>query len=137
MTFYEYKTLSSQRGWKFNKVVPDDILNIEYIHPLKQTFVAEIIKAAMKDCGVKSIRIFGSAITDKCDFSSDLDICIDWNFDCYDKEGVLVKETVGFLSTISKITKGGCDVVHLQYLEGTIVEEAAKGGVLVYVSDVE
>lgn len=137
MTFYEYKLLSSQRGWKFNKVVNDDILNIEYIHPLKQSLVVNIVKAAGRDSGVKSVRIFGSSITDNCDFSSDLDICVDWKFDCYDNEGVLVGETVDFLSAVSKITEGCCDVVHLQYLKGTDVEEAAKGGVIVYVSDVK
>ena len=136
MTFYEYSLLSRKRGWKFNKVVDEDILNIAYVHPLKQSLVVDIVKTAQKDSGVKSIRIFGSSITDNCDFSSDLDICVDWNFDCYDKEGVLVKETVDFLKQVAIITNGNCDIVHLQYLNGTVIEEAAKKGVLVYVSDV-
>ncbi len=137
MTFYEYKTRSSLPGWKFKKVVQEDILNIVYIHPLKQRLVADIVKAAYNDVGVKSIRVFGSAITNRCDPESDLDLCIEWNFDCYDENGVLVPETVCFMRQISLLSNGNCDVVHYQYLGGTVVEEAAKGGVLVYVSDVE
>ena len=135
MTFYEYKVNSAKRTWKFTKVIPDNIMNIEYIHPLKQTMIASIVKKAMNDKGVKSIRVFGSAITSECDFGSDLDICIDWNFDCYDSEGVMVPETVSFMHEVSMITKGKCDVVHLQYLEGTVVEKDAKEGVVVYVYD--
>lgn len=137
MEFYEYKKLSELRTWRFNKVVTEDILNIQYIHPLKQRVVAEIVQCACKDDGVKTIRVFGSSITSKCDFDSDLDICIEWKFDCYDAEGVLVPETLQFMQSISLITQGKCDVVHFQYLEGTVVEDAAKKGVIVYVSDVE
>ncbi len=135
MTFYEYKTESSKRTWKFNKVADTDVENIEYIHPLKQKLVSEIVEAARLDKGVKSLRVFGSAITNQCDFESDLDICIDWNFDCYDAEGVLVPEAASFLNIISVLTKGNCDVVHFKYLEGTVVEHDAKKGVIVYVYD--
>lgn len=137
MTFYDYKTDSAKRTWKFNKIISDDIMNIEYIHPLKQKVVSNIVKKAQTDSGVKSIRIFGSAITNQCDFNSDLDICIDWNFNCYDSDGVLVAATVSFMHEISMLTKGQCDVVHLQYLAGTVVEQDAREGVIVYVYDGE
>ena len=137
MTFYEYKVRSSQRGWKFNRIVQDDIMNIVYIHPLKQRLIVEIVRKAQCDPGVKSIRVFGSSITNRCDFQSDLDLCIDWNFDCYDSDGVLVPETVEFLHDISMLTKGNCDVVHYQYLKGTLIEQDAKEGVLVYVQNGE
>lgn len=135
MTFYDYKVNSSKRTWKFNKIVTADVMNIEYIHPLKQKIIVEIVEKAQKDSGVKSIQVFGSAITNACDFESDLDLCIDWNFDCYDTEGILVPDTVSFMHQISMITKGKCDVVHLQYLEGTVVEQDAREGVVVYVYD--
>ncbi|MBQ4058062.1 MAG: hypothetical protein IJD40_03925 [Lachnospiraceae bacterium] len=135
MTFYDYKVNSTKRTWKFNKIVSDNVMNIEYIHPLKQKIIVDIVKSAKENIGIKSIRVFGSAITSECDFESDLDLCIDWNFDCYDDEGVLVPETVSFMHNISMITKGKCDVVHLQYLAGTIVEQDAREGVVVYVYD--
>ena len=135
MTFYDYKVSSSKRTWKFNKVISENVMNIEYIHPLKQALIVRIVEMAKKDTVVKSIRVFGSAITNRCDFQSDLDICIEWGYDCYDDEGVLVPETVNFMHAVSMITKGQCDVVHLQYLKGTVVEEAAREGVVVYVSN--
>jgi predicted nucleotidyltransferase len=137
MDFYEYKVRSSQPGWKFQRVVDEDVLNIEFIHPLKQQLVADIVKAAKLDSGVKTIRVFGSAITNRCDFQSDLDLCVEWKFDCYDADGILIPKTINFMRNISMLSKGQCDVVHYQYLKGTVVEEAAKKGVIVYVSDAE
>lgn len=87
--------------------------------------------------GVSSIRVFGSSITNRCDPDSDLDLCIEWNFDCYDKEGILVPQTVDFMKAVSVLSKGNCDVVHYQYLDGTVVADDARGGVVVYVHDAE
>ena len=137
MTFYEYKVRSEERTWRFNRVVADNIQNIEYIHPLKQKIIVDIVKEAKKDKSVRSIRVFGSSITNRCDLNSDLDLCIEWNLDCYDSEGVLVPETVSFMRAVAIITKGNYDMVHLQYLTGTVVENDAKQGVIVYVYDGE
>ena len=118
-------------------MIEDSYENVSYIHPLKQKIVSEIVKKAKEDKYVRSLRIFGSSVSNRCDFQSDLDLCIDWKIDCYDKDGVLVPETVAFLSEVSRLTEGHCDVVHLGYLNGTVVKEDAEKGVIVYVSDAE
>ena len=52
--------------------------------------------------------------------------------DCYDSDGVLKPFTGNMRKTISLVTKGNADVVNLGYLDGTVVEEAVKEGVVVY-----
>lgn len=134
MTFYEYKTLSGQKGWKFNVVSDRHFKNIQYIHPLKQKIIADIVEKAKNCPEIKRLIVFGSSITNKCDFQSDLDICIDWNIDCVDSDGVFVPETFDFMNFVSMITKGHADMVHYQYLEGTLIKDAVEEGVEVYVS---
>lgn len=129
----EYLQARKSPDWKFNSVVEDDsFLSVNRIHPLKQKQVKSIVDVAKKDSHVKTIRIFGSSIRYDCDITSDLDICIDWNEDCYDQDGVLKSFTLNLRKAISRITGGNADVVNGAYLKGTVVEEAARNGVLVY-----
>lgn len=132
MTFAEYKEKSDKPGWKFNLVVNSDIPNLRYIYPLKQKQVMDIVEAAKSDSYVEAITIFGSSITGRCTEQSDLDICIRWNIDCVDVDGVFVQETKPFMKAVRKITNYNCDIVHEQYLQDTLIEEAVKNGIVVY-----
>lgn len=133
MTTEEYLTARKSKNWKFNSIVEDTAFrHVNKIHPIKQRVVKEIVDAARSDQEVERIIIFGSSIRYDCDITSDLDICIDWKQDCYDAEGILKPFTGNMRRAISKATKGRADVVNYDYLDGTVVEDAVKEGVVVY-----
>ena len=133
MTTEEYLKARKSKNWKFNTVVDKtSFSHVNRIHPIKQRMVKGIVDAAREDKAVRKIIIFGSSIRYDCDITSDLDICLDWVEDCYDSDGVLKPFTGNMRKTISLVTKGKADVVNLGYLDGTVVEEAVKEGVVVY-----
>jgi len=133
MTTEEYLQARKAKDWKFNKVVEDDsFLNVNRIHPIKQSIVRDIVTAAKTDVAVKRLIIFGSSIRYDCDITSDLDICIDWYSDCYDNDGVLLPFTKNMRKVISNETKGRADVLNYGYLDNTLVKGAVEEGVVVY-----
>lgn len=133
MTTEEYLEARKSKDWKFNKVVDDQAFNhVNRIHPIKQKVVKNIVNAAKRDEFVKRLIIFGSSTRYDCDFTSDLDICIDWMQDCYDGEGVLKPFTRNMRKVISRETNGFADVVNYAYLDGTLVKDAVEQGVVVY-----
>ena len=133
MTTEQYLQARKAKDWKFNRVVnKNSFLSVNRIHPMKQKIVEEIVNAAKSDKNVKKIIIFGSSTRYDCDITSDLDICIDWTQDCYDEEGILKPFTRNMRKCISSVTKGRADVVNYEYLDGTVVEDAVKQGVVVY-----
>lgn len=133
MTTQEYLMARKSKDWKFNRVVSDNAFkNVNRIHPLKQKMVAQIVDQAKKGRAVHRIIIFGSSTRYDCDITSDLDICIDWNQDCYDKEGGLKPFTRNMRQTISSVTKGNADVVDYAYLDDTVLKDSVEEGVIVY-----
>ena len=133
MTTNEYLIRRKKKDWKFSTVVPSDSFSgVNRIHPLKQREVKEIVDTARTDEAVRRIVIFGSSIRYDCNETSDLDICIDRDRDCYDADGVLLPFTRKMRKAISTATKGKADVVNYAYLDGTNVKEAVQEGVLVY-----
>ena len=133
MTTEEYLVARKSKNWKFNRVVDNASFDhVNKIHPIKQRAVKDIVDVARKDAAVRKIIIFGSSTRYDCDITSDLDICIDWVDDCYDADGVLKPFTGNMRKAISVITKGRADVVNLGYLDGTVVEDAVKEGIVVY-----
>lgn len=138
MTVEKYLTEREKPGWDFAMIVPADSFDhVSKIYPLKQRLVKEIVNAAKKDDYVKRVIIFGSSVKYYCNQFSDLDICIDWVEDCYDKDGVLKPFTVDFCSFISIITKGNADIVHYDYLDGTVIkDDILERGVVVYDNNV-
>lgn len=133
MTTEEYLVARKSKNWRFNSIVDDTSFdNVNRIHPIKQHAVKEIVASAQDDQYVKRIIIFGSSTRYDCDISSDLDICIDWNEDCYDADGILKPFTRNMRRAISFVTNGNADVVNYNYLNGTVLEEAVKEGVVVY-----
>lgn len=137
MTTEEYLKARKSKDWKFNRVVNEtSFRHVNKIHPIKQAIVKEIVEVARNDQTVRRIIIFGSSTRYDCDVTSDLDICIDWKKDCYDADGVLKPFTANMRRAISKITKGNADVVNYGYLDGTIIRDAVKEGIVVYEYDV-
>ena len=133
MTTAEYLKARKSKDWKFNRVVREDaFMFVNKVHPIKQKIVEKIVEAARKDDAVKKIIIFGSSIRYDCDITSDLDICIDWAWDCYDSEGVLKPFTKKMRQQISLVTFGKADVVNYEYLDDTVVKKAVEEGIVVY-----
>lgn len=92
MTVEEYLVKRKSPDWKFNTIIDrESFQHVNKIHPLKQKLVRDIVQAARNDEAVKRIIVFGSSTRYDCDIASDLDLCIDWKYDCYDEEGVLCK----------------------------------------------
>ena len=138
MTTQEYLVARKSKNWKFNRVVNENAFkNVNRIHPLKQKMVEQIVDHAKKDISVRRIIIFGSSTRYDCDVTSDLDICIDWNQDCYDEEGVLKPFTRNMRQTISTVTRGNADVVDYEYLDDTFLKDAVEEGVIVYEHNVQ
>lgn len=133
MTTEEYLIARKSKNWKFNRIVSDNAFkNVNRIHPLKQKMVAQIVDQAKKDPAVRRIIIFGSSTRYDCDITSDLDICIDWQKNCYDKEGVLKPFTKNMRQIISSVTRGNADVVDYAYLDKTVLTDTVENGVIVY-----
>lgn len=138
MTMQEYLIRRKSSDWKFNTVVDkNSFQHVNKIHPLKQKLVKDIVQVAKNDDSVKKIIVFGSSTRYDCDITSDLDLCIDWKYDCYDMDGILKSFTKNMRRNISNLSKGSADVVNFGYLEGTAVKDAVDKGVVVYEHDVQ
>ena len=138
VTSREYLENTDNKNFRYRVVVDNPVArNIEYIHPLKQEMVNDIINRARRDHYVKRIIIFGSAVTNRCTPFSDLDICIDWTGASHDEDGVYVQETQPMMRFISLKSKGGCDVLSYDDLTNEELKmNIDNGGVLVYEHDV-
>ena len=133
MTTDEYLLRRKAEDWQFSNVVAvDSFSNVRRIHPLKQRAVKQIVDAARSDVAVNRIIVFGSSTRYDCNETSDLDICIDWNQDCYDDEGVLKPFTRGMRQVITSATRGNADVLNYAYLDSPMIRNAVEKGVLVY-----
>ena len=75
----------------FRPVITCSFKNIDKIHPSQQQRVADIIDTLKKYKQVKKIIIFGSSLTYKCHYNSDIDIYVElseeinvkkYNIDC-------------------------------------------------------
>lgn len=135
MTLSEYIEKSNQRQWVFPLVADGKVKNIRKIHPLKQKLVCDIVSLAKQDDGVREIIVYGSATSNRCHEGSDLDICIAWNFDCFDEEGVYVPAAAKLLREVSITGDGHVDVMpYTSWISEDVVREIKKG-VVIYVQD--
>ena len=133
MTSEEYIKRSSMPGWNFNLVIENPMSDkIRKIHPLKQAEINDIVEKAKTDRNIKRVIVFGSAITNRCNPFSDVDICIDWNMPSHDEDGVFVKETLDLMKYISLRTKGNSDVLAYDDIENEQMKQAVDEGVVVY-----
>ena len=63
------------KKWKI--VVKDTFKNCEYIYPIQQKKVLQIIEYLKNNKYVNKIIIFGSSVTEKCTINSDVDIYVE------------------------------------------------------------
>lgn len=68
---------SDHRKWKI--CIDNPFMNCEYIHPLQQKRVAQLIEHLKNDNNINMIIIFGSSVTSRCHTDSDVDIYCDIN----------------------------------------------------------
>lgn len=107
--------------------------NLNKIHPIKQSMVSEVCKICSESPYVCKVIVFGSSITDRCKFSSDIDLCIEWSVKPFDSDGVyniLLKDT---LEKIQKCCDYNIDIVAWNELESeysTIKDDILKGVVI-------
>lgn len=134
MTYEEWKVKCDQPGWKF-KVVCEHFKNIQYINPLKQQKVYDIIGILKRYDKIKNMYIFGSSIRSDCRPESDIDLCLSYDGNVYDEDGVYIKEINQLIREIRSCAI--CDVIFEQDIKGSMIEKDVRNGVLVYVHDGE
>lgn len=66
---------TEHRKWKI--CIDNPFMNCEYVHPLQQKRVAELVEHLKNDNNVNAIVIFGSSVTSRCHTESDVDIYCD------------------------------------------------------------
>lgn len=92
--------------------------NQERIHSLKQREVSEIVSRVKN----AKIIIFGSSITGRCRFSSDLDVGY-----------ITTKENErNVCSIISAVTNGNADFLNIEEIHSPTLKENIMKGVVVY-----
>lgn len=69
--------LERYKRYKFPVVVHSDFRDIALVHPLMQNKVNSVYEAFLNDKRIKSIVVFGSSITLRCNCESDLDFCVE------------------------------------------------------------
>lgn len=70
------KFLIKKVAHKFKIVIKNTFKNISKIHPIQQQRVYDIIEELKKYESVEKIVIFGSSVTSRCTYESDLDIYV-------------------------------------------------------------
>ena len=61
---------------KYKIVIKQPFKNCEYIYPIQQRKIKELVEYLKINKNVKSIIIFGSSVNDKCHIGSDVDIYV-------------------------------------------------------------
>lgn len=61
---------------KYKVVINNPFENCEYIYPIQQRKVKELVDYLKNNKNIKSIIIFGSSVTNKCHIGSDVDIYV-------------------------------------------------------------
>lgn len=61
----------------FKVVIKNAFKNAKLVHPIHQRYVFEIIKELRKYKSVKKIIIFGSSVTKRCTYESDIDLYVE------------------------------------------------------------
>lgn len=61
---------------RYKIVLKEPFKNCEFIYPIQQRKVKELIDYLKENENISSIIIFGSSVTDKCHIGSDVDIYV-------------------------------------------------------------
>lgn len=108
------------------------ISNLEQINKIKRKKINNVlhyIDSVNKQTGrdnVKRVIIFGSSITDDCTEDSDIDICLDTEYDCKNRDFFKI------YGNIEIIAEDLCDILIYRKLNGDLKREIDKKGVTVY-----
>lgn len=66
---------------KFKRVIKNNFLNIEKVHPIQQKRIFKILKELKKHKEVKKVVVFGSSVTSLCNYESDIDLYVELSED--------------------------------------------------------
>ena len=100
--------------------------NLKKIHRLKRKQVESCIDIAKRHPEVQRMIVFGSAVTDDCSETSDVDICLDI-------KGITRGRKFYELSRdLSWACDHNCDILTYTKLNNSFKEEVNKKGVVVY-----
>lgn len=66
---------------KFRNTLKKPFKNVEKIHPIQQHRIEEILEVLKQYESVQKVTVFGSSITYKCNYDSDIDIFVELNKD--------------------------------------------------------
>lgn len=61
---------------RYKVVVKEPFKNCELVYPIQQRKVKELVDYLKNNKNIKSIIIFGSSVTNKCNIDSDVDIYV-------------------------------------------------------------
>ncbi len=100
--------------------------NIKKINPLKRDQVLSCIKIAQRSSKIAKLIIFGSAVTNQCKDSSDVDICIDVNGPTRGKEIYELSRDICWACDHN------CDILTYGKLNREFKNEVDSKGVIVY-----
>lgn len=102
--------------WKI--VIEKTFDNCEYIYPIQQKKVSDLIEYFKKNKNVKSIIIFGSSISSNCHIGSDVDVYVD----LYEDENIIKDKYFDF----------SYDLWTNFSVDERLYKEIMKKGVIVY-----
>ena len=109
----------------FPVIVNTECKNINRIYPTKQRQVAAIYSCAREFDIIHRIYIFGSSVTAKCNFDSDLDICIDADV----SDGMKVYD---MQKAFGDACEWNCDMLMLANIGQGLRDTVQNEGVIIY-----
>lgn len=109
----------------FPIIVKTDCKNIYRIYPLKQKAVAKLHDIAIEYKEIKTVYIFGSSVTSKCNIDSDLDICIDADV----SDGMKIYD---MQKRMGDVCEWNCDILMYSNLGNKMKDTIHKEGVVIY-----
>lgn len=120
---------------RYNLVVQNSrCSNIAKVNPIKQMVIDRLYNYCEVDNSINKVIIFGSAITDRCKFSSDIDICVDWNMQSTNEDGCYTMPVVKSLKGIQHTCNCEIDIIPFDQLDTqyTKIKNNVLKGVTIY-----
>lgn len=134
MTSEEYMRFITKPGWHYDIVISNPKCPVlSLIHPLKQELVNKIYEISVNTIKLKRVIIFGSAVKHYCTRNSDIDLCLEWEENAFNNEGILKDFTLDYVKKINKLLQGNVDISYYDAIKGLPLEEVIKReGVTIY-----
>ncbi len=102
--------------------------DISKVNASKKDAIKNVVKVAQETDVIKRLIIFGSAVTNDCNESSDIDICLDVS--CATRDMRLYRPVCDF----NKVCDYNCDILFYQKIGEKLKKEIDEKGVEVYVA---